>query len=82
MQIGRVTHYYDKIKVAVIEVLKTSLNIGDTVKFSGHDKEFIQTISSMQMEYKKVKKAKKGETVGVLVDTPVKSGDVVFLAKG
>jgi len=82
MQIGRVTHYYDKIGVAVVEVMNQALKAGDAVRFSGHDKEFKQVISSMQIEFKKVKTAKAGETVGVLVDKPVKSGDMVFLTKG
>jgi hypothetical protein len=82
MQIGRVTHYYDKIGVAVIEVQNQSLKVGDVVRFSGHDKEFTQTLTSMQIEYKKVKTADSGETVGILVDKPVKSGDIVFLTKG
>jgi translation initiation factor IF-2 len=82
MQIGRVTHYYDKIGVAVVEVVNASMKIGDTVRFSGHDKEFKQEITSMQIEYKNVKAAKKGETVGILVTKPVKSGDIVLRTKG
>ena len=46
IQIGKVTHYYDKISVAVIEVMNQPLKVGDTVKISGHDNEFVQKITS------------------------------------
>lgn len=81
MQIGRVTHYYDKIQVAVIEITNKPLKVGETVCFSGHDKEFIQKITSMQKEYKNVTIAKNRETVGIKVDKPVKSGDILLKVK-
>ena len=82
MQIGKVTHYYNKIGVAIIELSK-SLVLGDKIKISGHDKEFIQGVSSMQIEHQQVQKAKKGDSIGLQVDKPVKDGDIVYgLAKG
>lgn len=78
MQIGKVTHYYNKIGVAVIELGKT-LSAGDKIKISGHDKEFTQEAVSMQMEHEQIKKAKKGDSVGLKVDKQVKPGDLVFL---
>ncbi len=77
-QIGKVTHYYDKIGVAVVE-LSQMLKTGDKIKFSGHDKEFSQEVSSMQIEHNQINQAKKGDIVGMKVDQPVKEGDVVYL---
>lgn len=77
--VGKVTHYFDKIGVAVLK-LKTKLGVGDTVKFSGHGNEFSQTISSMQLEHKPVETAKPGDDVAVKVDQPVKEGDEVAMA--
>ncbi len=77
-QIGKISHYYDKIRVAVVD-LTSALEIGDKIKISGHDQEYIQQINSMQMEYKQIDKAKKGDSVGILVDKKVKEGDSVFL---
>lgn len=77
-QIGKVTHYYDKISVAVIALSQT-LKIGDKIKFSGHDKEFSQTVESIQMEHQQIDKAKKGEEVGLKVNEPVKPGDSVYM---
>lgn len=79
IQIGKVTHYYDKIGVAVVEVKEQTLKVGDTVKISGHDHEFNQTIESLQVEHKQVKEIGLGESGAMKVDQPVKAGDVLYL---
>ncbi|MEK7129475.1 MAG: EF-Tu/IF-2/RF-3 family GTPase [Patescibacteria group bacterium] len=79
VQIGKISHYYDKIGVAVIEVTNQPLKAGDTVRISGHDKEFTQVVSSLQVEHEQVKEVKPGDSAGVKVDAPVKEGDVVYL---
>lgn len=72
-----VTHYFDKIGVAVVDVLKP-LKVGDRVRISGHDKEFEQDVISMQMEHESVTKAGKGASCGLKVEQPVKSGDILY----
>lgn len=79
IQIGKVTHYYDKIGVAVIEVKNQPLKLGDKVKISGHDKEFTQPVASLQVEHNQVKQVSAGETAGMKVDQPVKEGDTLYL---
>lgn len=81
IQIGKVTHYYDKIGVAVVGVLNQSLKVGDTVKISGHDKEYNQKIESLQIEHKQVKEVPVGETCGMKVSQPVKDGDMLYLVE-
>lgn len=76
-QIGKITHFYDKINVAVVELIG-NLKIGDTIKIVGHGNEFTQTVSSMQIEHEKLEEAHKDQEIGLLVDKPVKEGDVVF----
>ena len=71
-QIGKVTHYFDKIGVAIVE-LSAGLKVGDTVTFASKE-EFDQEISSMQIDHKEVESAKKGEVIGVKVDKPVHEG--------
>lgn len=77
-QIGKITHYYDKIGVAVVKLSQT-MKKGDKIKISGHDKELVQVIDSMQAEHQQVPEAKKGEEIGLKVNEPVKEGDVVYL---
>lgn len=79
IQIGKVTHYYDKIGVAVVEVVNQALKVGDTIKFSGHDNEFSQKVTSLQVEHKQVDQLAAGESGGLEVDQSVKEGDVLYL---
>ncbi|MCX7779265.1 MAG: hypothetical protein N2259_03450 [Patescibacteria group bacterium] len=76
-QIGKITHYFGKISVGVIE-LSDELKVGETIKIVGHGREFTQKVESMQIEHQNVEKAGKGESVGLKVDQPVKEGDVVY----
>lgn len=77
IKVGKITHYYNKIGVAVLEVTG-KLSAGDKIKVSGHDKEFTQDVASMQIENKNIDQAKKGESIGLKVDKPVKDGDLVY----
>ena len=76
-KVGTITHFYDKIGVAVINVL-SPIKVGDRIKISGHDKEFEQEIASLQVEHQNIDQAKKGDNVGMIVDQPVKDGDEVY----
>jgi len=76
--IGKVSHYFSKIGVAVIE-LSGSLSIGDTVRIvGGEETDFEQTIDSMEMEHEKIEKAKKGDAIGTKVKEKVREGYRVF----
>lgn len=79
IQVGVVTHYYDKIGVAVVEVKNQPLKVGDMVRISGHDKEFKQSVDSLQIEHKQVIEVPAGETAGMKVEQAVKEGDRIFL---
>lgn len=81
-KIGRVTHYYDKIGVAIIE-LSGDLGTGDKVKFvRGGEDLFEQDVDSLQIEHKKVEHAKKGEVIGLKAKEPLKEGAEVFRVEG
>ena len=78
LKIGKVTHYYDKIKVAIIE-LASNLGVGDKIKFvRGGEDLFEQDVDSMQIEHESIEKAKKGDVVGLKTDEEVKEGAEVF----
>ncbi len=79
VKLGTITHYYDHIGVAVVKVTKP-IAVGDTVKISGHGCEFTQVVTSMQKDHKELKKAKKGDDIGMKVDQIVKPKDEVFKA--
>ena len=75
--IGKITHYFSKIEVAVIE-LSDSLKVGDTIRITGGAKDFNQTVDSMEVEHQKVQEAKEGDSVGLKVDQKVKEGYKVY----
>lgn len=76
--IGKVTHYFNKIGVAVIEITDDELNVGDTIHIKGHTTDFKQLVNSMQIEHKPIEKAKKGESIGMKVDSVVHEKDQVY----
>lgn len=76
-EIGTVSHFFDKIKVAIIE-LSAPLKIGDRIKIKRGEEEFEQDVTSMQVEHEAVKSGKKGDAVGIKVDKDTKDGAHVF----
>jgi len=77
-KIGKITHYYEKIGVAVAE-LDGDMSIGDKIKFvRGGEDLFTQTVSSMQVEHEKKETAKKGDIIGLKVDSEVKEGAEIY----
>ena len=75
--IGKVTHYFDKIGVAVI-MLSGSLKAGDRIEIGKSEEDaFQQEVASMQVKHKPVEKAKKGDAIGMKVDHPTKAKAVV-----
>ena len=76
-EIGKISHYFTKIGVAVIE-LSGPLAVGDKILFQGSTTDFEQTVSSMQIEHKNIAKAQAGQSIGLKVANRVREGDVVY----
>jgi len=79
-KIGKITHFFDKINVAVVE-LSGTLREGDKIRIKGATTDFEQTVDSMQVEHEKINEAKKGSSIGLKVTEKVRPGDEVFLAE-
>jgi len=78
LKIGIIKHYYDKLGVAVLE-LSGDLGVGDKIKFvRGGEDLFTQEVKSMQVEHEQKESAKKGDIVGLKVDTEAKEGAEVY----
>ncbi len=75
--VGEVTHYFSKIGVAVVK-LRDTLKIGDKIRIVGGQRDFEQTVESMQIEHKDIQRAPKGKEIGLKVDQKVKEGDKVY----
>lgn len=77
-KIGRVVRYYDRLGVAGIE-LTDSLRVGDYIRIRGRYTDFQQSAESIQRNYKQVNKADPGDSIGLLIDKVVYSGDEVYI---
>lgn len=77
IEIGKITHFFSKIGVAVIE-LKKPLKVGDTIAIKGPTTDFEQEVDSMQIEHENVKEAKAGQSIGLKVAERVRETDAVY----
>lgn len=75
--VGKVSHYYSKLGVAVID-LSDTIEYGDRISIEGATTNFEQTVDSMQVEHKAVKVANKGDSIGMKVIDRVRNGDNVY----
>ena len=79
--VGQVIKYYSKIKVAEIKLSHRGLKISDQIIIEGSTTYLKQRIDSLEMNSKKIKKAKKGEVVAIQVKRRVRKNDQLFLTK-
>ncbi len=77
-EVGYVSHYFDHISVAAVEITDGTLKAGDTLHFKGHTTDFETRVESIQIEHESVSKAKSGDSIGVKVHEKVRPHDKVF----
>jgi len=77
LEVGKVTHYYPKISVAVV-ALTAPLNVGDKILIKGKTTYIEQAVESMQIEKVNIQKAEAGQSIGLKVNGRVKGGDIVY----
>jgi len=77
--LGKVTHYYDRIGVGVLE-LKSPLSVGERILLKRGKQEFTQIVESLHIDHESVPKAKKGEDVGLKLKESIKEGALVYRA--
>lgn len=77
-EIGRITHFFSKICVGVVELSKGKIQVGDTIHIKGHTSDFYQKVESMQVEHAPVETAEKGMEVGLKLEGPVRQNDLVL----
>lgn len=78
--IGIVTHFYNRIGVAVLS-LSDTLNLNEMVHFLGYSTDFYQKVSSMEVEHRKILSAGAGMEVALKVDEVVRRGDEIYLVQ-
>ena len=78
MQVGKVTHYFSKIGVAIIEVTDGSIKVDDEIHIKGHTTDFKQKVKSMQIEHDKIEIAEPGQSIGLKVAESARANDLVY----
>ncbi len=76
--VGRITHYFDRIGVAVV-LLEAELFVGDWILIEGPNTALEQQVTSMQVDRAPIEQAAPGDDIGLKVLEPVLVGDEVFL---
>lgn len=76
--VGRVTHYFRKIKVAIVKFSKP-VRAGALLYFRGATTDFKQEAESLQYNHKPLRTAPKGKQVGIKVLKRVREGDKVYV---
>lgn len=76
-EVGRVSHFFGKINVAIIEV-KDTISVGDRIFIKGPTTDIEQTVDSMEIEHEKVQHAKTGQSIGMKVNSRVREKDIVY----
>lgn len=79
--IGKITHYFSKIGVGVIELKTGELKAGDTIHIKGETTDLTQSVDSLQIDKKPVEKIGPGESAGLKVSNHVRENDEVFLVE-
>lgn len=75
--IGEITHYYDKIGVAIVK-LNDRIKVGDTISIEGKTTNFQQKVESIQIEHINVEEAGVGDSIGLKVNQRVREGDKIY----
>jgi len=77
-KIGKVTHFYNKLGVAAVEIEHGELHKGDKIHIIGHTTDEEQTIDSMELEHHQIDEAHEGENIGLRVIDRVRENDDVY----
>ncbi len=77
--IGKITHYYDKLNVASIKLVH-ELKVGDEVVIIGSATGIVKSkIDSIEIDKEEIKKADKGEEIGIKIKEKVRKNDEAYL---
>lgn len=77
IRVGKITHYFDRISVAVL-ALDKEVKVGETIHIQGRTTDITQRIASMEIEHQKIESAGPGDEVALKVIEPVREGDVIY----
>ncbi len=78
IEVARVEDFFAHVGVVALKVTSDTIRVGDVLHFKGHTTDFVQEVSSMQINHQDVKEAKVGDEVGIKVNDRVRKHDKVY----
>jgi len=75
--IGTVIHWFGHLSVAAVR-LTASLAVGERIHIRGHTTDLVETVSSMEVEHRKVDRAGPGDDVALAVAGHVHEHDLIY----
>jgi translation elongation factor EF-1alpha len=78
IEVGQVTHYFDRPHVAIVKMTGDQVAVGDTIHIKGAHTELTEKVTSMEIEHRKIEIAKAGDEFGLQVADRVRTGDRVY----
>lgn len=78
--VGKVTHYFPKVRAAAVQLQKGTLSLNDFILFEGKS-NFKQRVNSLQIDRSPIPSARAGAEVGIEVNEEVFEGDRVYRLK-
>jgi len=79
--IGKVKHYFSKVKVAIVVCEKAGLAVGETIRIKGHTTDLKMKVESLMVAGKSLPSVEKGKDVAVRVTGKVRMDDHVYKVK-
>lgn len=77
-KIGHVSHYYNRIGVAAIQIEHGELKKGDRIHIVGRDTDTEQVVTSMELEHHSIDEVHEGKSIGVKLEDRVHEKDEVY----
>lgn len=77
-QVAVIVKFFAKPSVAALEVTHGTIKKGDILRYKGHTTDFVEEISSMEIDNQVVDEVKVGDLVGVKVKERVRESDKVY----
>jgi translation elongation factor EF-1alpha len=75
--IGTITHWFGHLSVAAVR-LTEPLAVGDRIHIRGQTTDLVETVSSMEIEHRKVDRAGPGDVVALAVAGHAHVHDLIF----
>jgi putative protease len=81
IRIGEVVHFWPKVGVASIKLRDRGIKVGEKIIIEGAKTFIEQEVKSIQIDGKDIKKAKKGDSIGIKIKSIARKGDNIFIIK-